>query len=63
MEIDYDSAIKQMQLTLNEESVTKMNPMELQAFTYICLYYLQNEEFSLRDFSLHTVKTILTATK
>lgn len=59
MEVDYDSAIRTMQQIVNGEQIGKMNKDELQVITYCVVYYMQNEEFSLRDTALHTLKTIL----
>lgn len=37
----------------------KLEPIELQAISYCMLHLLSNEEFSVRDFASHYVKTVL----
>lgn len=50
--------IKTIQGLLDNESLLQ-TPLELQAVAYQVLYLLGSEEFSVRDFACHFVKTRL----
>jgi hypothetical protein len=60
LELDYDSAIGAIQklVGLSPES---LNFLELQSITYNVLYLLKNNEFSMRDYSVHAFTNILAA--
>jgi hypothetical protein len=61
MELDYDLVIKTIQNLIESEQAfsESLSSIELQALSYTIMHLLLNEEFSVRDFANHFVKSVL----
>jgi hypothetical protein len=62
MELDYDLVIKTIQGLIESPdffSKEGLSNLELQAISYNIIYLLLNEEFSVRDFANHFIKSVL----
>lgn len=62
MEHDYDTIILTIKRLLDSK-LEGFNPLEISIISYNIVYFIQNEEFSLRDYALHFLKTILISFK
>ena len=61
MELDYDLVIKTIQGLIEQQDQfsQSLTNLELQAVSYNIIYLLLNEEFSVRDFANHFIKSVL----